>query len=52
MPGGWNDRLDDFQKMLVIKALRLDKVTQAMQDYVANHLGQQFIEPQVKYIVI
>jgi dynein heavy chain len=39
--------MDGFQKMLIVKALRLDKVTNAMQDYVANNLGQRFIEPQV-----
>ncbi|KAL8563604.1 Dynein heavy chain 1, axonemal [Nucella lapillus] len=46
LPGEWSIELDDFQRMLVIKALRLDKVTNAMQDYVARHLGQRFIEPQ------
>ncbi|KAL3881803.1 hypothetical protein ACJMK2_028195, partial [Sinanodonta woodiana] len=46
MPGEWNTKLDDFQKIIVLKCLRADKVTQAFQDYVANHLGQRFIEPQ------
>nr|KAG5711095.1 hypothetical protein BaRGS_004739 [Batillaria attramentaria] len=46
LPGEWDSTLDDFKKMLVLKALRLDKVTNAMQDYVAIHLGQRFIEPQ------
>ncbi|XP_070190635.1 dynein axonemal heavy chain 1-like isoform X2 [Littorina saxatilis] len=46
LPGQWNTDLDSFQKILVMKALRLDKVTNAMQDYVAGNLGQRFIEPQ------
>ncbi|XP_076467002.1 dynein axonemal heavy chain 1-like [Babylonia areolata] len=46
LPGEWNETLDSFQKMLVVKALRLDKVTNAMQDYVSFTLGQRFIEPQ------
>lgn len=32
--------------MIVLKSLRPDKVTNAMQDYLSSHLGQQFIEPQ------
>ena len=50
LPGQWNTDLDAFQKILVLKALRLDKVTNAMQDYVANNLGQRFIEPQVSCV--
>ena len=48
LPGHWDIDLDQFQKILVLKALRLDKVGNAMQDYVASCLGQQFIEPQVR----
>ena len=47
MPGKWNDELDDLQKIIVLRCLRADKVTQAMQDFVAKFLGQKFIEPQV-----
>ena len=36
LPRQWDKKLNQFQKMLVIKALRLDKVTNAMQDYVAG----------------
>ncbi|ESO89348.1 hypothetical protein LOTGIDRAFT_210379 [Lottia gigantea] len=46
LPGKWNTELDDFQKMIVLKCLRPDKVTNAMQDFVAKYLGQRFIEPQ------
>jgi dynein heavy chain, axonemal len=46
LPGPWNDSLDAFQKILVLRCLRPDKVTNAMQDFVASQLGQRFIEPQ------
>lgn len=32
--------------MLILKCLRPDKVTDAMQDYLVRHLGQRFVEPQ------
>ncbi|XP_069062696.1 dynein axonemal heavy chain 1 [Pleurodeles waltl] len=46
LPGEWNNKLDAFQKLLVLRCLRGDKVTNAMQDFVASNLGQRFIEPQ------
>lgn len=46
LPGIWDTYLDDFQKLLVLRCLRGDKVTNAMQDFVANHLEPRFIEPQ------
>ncbi|KAK0056678.1 dynein heavy chain 1 axonemal-like isoform X1 [Biomphalaria pfeifferi] len=46
LPGSWAQTLDKFQSILVLKALRPDKVTNAMQDYVAANMGQRFIEPQ------
>lgn len=46
LPDPFNSTMDDFQKMIVLKSLRPDKVTNAMQDYLSQKLGQQFIEPQ------
>ena len=46
LPGHWNTDLDDFQKLLALKCVRPDRLTDAMQNYVATHLGQRFIEPQ------
>ena len=45
MPGEWNDKLNSFEKMIVLKSLRLDKVTLAIQNFVIEHLGQPFVEP-------
>jgi hypothetical protein len=47
LPQEWADRLDDFQKIIFLKCLRPDKITNAMQDFVSNNIGQKFIEPQV-----
>ncbi|XP_068109284.1 dynein axonemal heavy chain 1 [Hyperolius riggenbachi] len=46
LPGKWEESLDAFQKMLILRCLRGDKVTNAMQDYVCHQLGERFIEPQ------
>ncbi|XP_065097060.1 dynein axonemal heavy chain 1 [Paramisgurnus dabryanus] len=46
LPGEWNNILDSFQKLLVLKCLRADTLTHGLQDFVASQLGQRFIEPQ------
>uniref|UniRef100_A0A8C3TD43 Dynein heavy chain n=1 Tax=Chelydra serpentina TaxID=8475 RepID=A0A8C3TD43_CHESE len=46
LPGKWDSELDSFQKLLPLRCLRGDKVTNAMQDFVAMNLEQRFIEPQ------
>ncbi|XP_068759640.1 dynein axonemal heavy chain 1-like [Montipora capricornis] len=45
LPEPWNTKLDSFQKLLVLKCLRADKVTNAMQDFVSE---KRFIEPQIE----
>lgn len=34
-----------FRKLIIIKSLRPDKITNAMQDFLIEKMGQQFIEP-------
>ncbi|CAG9840890.1 unnamed protein product, partial [Diabrotica balteata] len=46
LPHPFNKAFDKFQKIIVLKSLRPDKVTNAIQDFLAENLGQQFIEPQ------
>ena len=45
VPGKIGQSLSRFQAMLILKAIRPDKVTNAMQNYVASTMGQKFIEP-------
>jgi dynein heavy chain len=40
LPGDWDEKLDYFQKMIVIKAIRQDKVPFAIQNYVAEKIGK------------
>lgn len=37
---------DGLAKMIILRMLRSDKLTNAVQNYVAQNLGQRFIEPQ------
>lgn len=46
LPRELNSTMDEFQKIIILKSLRPDKVTNAMQDFLSVKLGQQFIEPQ------
>ncbi len=42
-PEYWEKKLDYFQKMLVIKALRPDKVVPAIQNWITEKMGEKFI---------
>ncbi|KAK4887372.1 hypothetical protein RN001_003643 [Aquatica leii] len=46
LPALIESKLSNFQKMFILKALRPDKVTNGMQDFITNHLGRRFVEPQ------
>uniref|UniRef100_W5KGP5 Dynein, axonemal, heavy chain 1 n=1 Tax=Astyanax mexicanus TaxID=7994 RepID=W5KGP5_ASTMX len=47
LPGEWCSKLDNFQRLLVLRCLRVDHLTHGLQDFVSAQLGQRFIEPQV-----
>ncbi|KAF5308293.1 hypothetical protein FQR65_LT06286 [Abscondita terminalis] len=46
LPQPYESQLNNFQKMFILLALRPDKVTNKMQDFITNHLGRRFVEPQ------
>lgn len=39
MPGEWEDKLNSFQKIIVLKAIRLDKVTAAVTNFIIEKIG-------------
>ncbi|XP_033097643.1 dynein heavy chain 7, axonemal-like isoform X2 [Anneissia japonica] len=45
LPGEWGEQLGMFQKILILRCLRPDKVVPAIQDFVTAKLHKKFIEP-------
>jgi dynein heavy chain len=43
LPGSWNTKLKDFDRFLLVKALRQEKLLFAFADYVREHMGEQFL---------
>lgn len=44
LPGGFDESLNLFQKMLVLRCLRPDKVVDNISEFVSHHLGPKFID--------
>jgi len=45
LPGEWDTKLEEFQKMIVLRCIRPDKIVPAVQDFVTLKLGKKYIEP-------
>ncbi|XP_063619962.1 dynein axonemal heavy chain 12-like [Cydia splendana] len=45
LPGKWNQALTDFQKLLIIRVLRPDKLTIAISKFVEKQLGPKYVIP-------
>eukprot|EP01028_Stygiella_incarcerata_P009150 TRINITY_DN426_c0_g1_i1.p1 TRINITY_DN426_c0_g1~~TRINITY_DN426_c0_g1_i1.p1 ORF type:complete len:4140 (-),score=1088.60 TRINITY_DN426_c0_g1_i1:191-12610(-) len=45
LPDALQDNMTDLQRLLFLRCLRPDKVTEGIQDFVTNHIGHKFIEP-------
>uniref|UniRef100_A0A8C4T2P1 Dynein axonemal heavy chain 12 n=1 Tax=Erpetoichthys calabaricus TaxID=27687 RepID=A0A8C4T2P1_ERPCA len=45
LPKPWNEKLNDLQKMIVLRCLRPDKIVPAITNYVTDKLGKKFVEP-------
>lgn len=45
LPSPWNKDLDAFEKLLTLKAIRMDKVLSGIEQWISIKLGKQFIIP-------
>ena len=45
LPGKWNEKIKDFMKLCFIKMIRPDKLIIAIQNWIENNLGKDFVEP-------
>ncbi|KNC54636.1 dynein heavy chain 2 [Thecamonas trahens ATCC 50062] len=45
LPGLWQERLNAVQRIALLRCLRLDKVAGAVEDFIAEELGKEFIIP-------
>jgi dynein heavy chain len=47
MPGEWETKLNSFHKMMVLKSIRPDKMSVAIQNFISEKLSKEFIEPPI-----
>ncbi|KAJ7527535.1 hypothetical protein O6H91_16G059900 [Diphasiastrum complanatum] len=47
LPGDWEDKCNELQRMIILRCFRQDRLIFATSSYVANVLGQKFIEPPI-----
>ena len=45
LPGDWNNILNSFQKLCILRTVRPDKIPDGIMNYVVEHLGQHFVQP-------
>lgn len=45
IPGGWNEKLNSFNKMILIRCIRPDKVIPSVYNFVKENLGEDFTDP-------
>jgi len=45
MPGEWDKKLNSFQKIILLKSIRADKVTLALQNYICEQIGKKYVTP-------
>uniref|UniRef100_A0A3Q4GEM7 Uncharacterized protein n=1 Tax=Neolamprologus brichardi TaxID=32507 RepID=A0A3Q4GEM7_NEOBR len=47
LPGDWQSNCNEFQKMLIVRSLRPDRVSFCITTFIIKHLGSRFVEPPV-----
>nr|XP_061802869.1 dynein axonemal heavy chain 12-like [Nerophis lumbriciformis] len=45
LPSPWDEKLNELQKMIIVRCLRPDKIVPAVNRYVVTKLGKKFVQP-------
>lgn len=45
--GDWNNTCSQFQKMLIVRCLRIDRIVYCIRAFIAANMGRKFVEPPV-----
>ncbi|XP_049887204.1 dynein axonemal heavy chain 7-like [Pectinophora gossypiella] len=45
LPAPWGNKLSKFEKLMVLRCMRLDMMVPAVQNFIEEKMGRQFIEP-------
>lgn len=45
LPSPWSERLDSFQRIVLLRCIRPDKLVPAVTAYVSEAMGKRFVEP-------
>jgi dynein heavy chain len=45
LPGEWQNSCNELQRMLLVRALRMDRVSIVVTTFIRNNLGEKFTEP-------
>lgn len=45
LPGDWNTKLNDFEKLIIIRLIRPDKLVMSVNSFVLEAMGRSFVEP-------
>ncbi|XP_049610508.1 dynein axonemal heavy chain 12-like [Syngnathus scovelli] len=45
LPAPWDEKLNELQKMIIVRCLRPDKIVPAVHRYVISKIGKNFVQP-------
>ena len=47
IPGGYRDKLEPFEMLMLLRCFRVDRIYRALTDYITVTMGEEYITPPV-----